>query len=79
MTRLARDRHFAVREPMVPAANLLPRAQIAIERHLVRGRRDLERSVQQFLDWQHATWQDTSAARAQRRFIHLRLQSSRGS
>ena len=46
LTRLERVRPFALLEPMVPAANLLPRAQSAIERHLVIGRRDLRHAVQ---------------------------------
>jgi hypothetical protein len=74
LTRLARVKHFALLEPMVPAANLLPAAQLGIERHLVRGRRDLEASVHRFLDWLRRAWHDASAAQAQRRFIYLRLQ-----
>ena len=37
LTRLARVRSFALVEPMLPAANLLPATQDAIERQLVLG------------------------------------------
>ena len=49
LTRLERVKPFALLEPMVPAANLLPRTQMAIERHLAIGRRDLERAVRAFI------------------------------
>lgn len=74
MTRLARVQPFALLEPMVPAAALMPRAQVAIERHLVLGRRDLERMVQGFLAWLRSSGRAVTAAQAQRRFTHLRLQ-----
>ncbi|QCB46891.1 hypothetical protein [Hydrogenophaga sp. PAMC20947] len=74
MTRLARVQPFALLEPMVPAAALMPRAQVAIERHLALGRRDLERMVQGFLAWLRGAGRSGSAAQAQRRFTHLRLQ-----
>jgi hypothetical protein len=73
LTRLGRVQPFALLEPMVPAANLLPRAQIAIERHLAIGRRDLERAVQAFIAWLRGAGRDASAAQAQRRFTFLRL------
>ena len=68
LTRLERVKPFALLEPMVPAANLLPRAQIAIERHLAVGRRDLERAVQAFIAWLRGAGRRASAAQAQRRF-----------
>src|SRR5688572_24024062 len=74
LTRLARVRAFALLEPMVPAANLLPRAQSSIERYLADGRRDLRRMVHEFLDWlQGPARRESSAAEAQRRFAYLRL------
>ena len=73
LTRLGRVQPFALLEPMVPAANLLPRAQIAIERHLAIGRRDLERSVRAFIAWLRGAGRRASAAQAQRRFTFLRL------
>jgi hypothetical protein len=74
LTRLERVRPFALLEPMVPAANLLPRTQIAIERHLAIGRRDLERAVRSFIAWLRNAGRSASAAHAQRRFSFLRLQ-----
>lgn len=74
LTRLERVRPFALLEPMVPAANLLPRAHVAIERHLAVGRRDLERSVRGFLGWVHGAGRFATAAHGQRRFTLLRLQ-----
>jgi hypothetical protein len=74
LTRLARVRPFVLIEPMVPAAALLPRAQSAVERHLVLGRRELRAMVLGFLRWLRgpAALQST-AAEAQRRFSFLRL------
>jgi hypothetical protein len=73
LSRLERVKPFALLEPMVPAANLLPRTQIAIERHLVIGRRDLERAVNGFIAWLRGTGRHATAAQAQRRFTFLRL------
>jgi hypothetical protein len=73
LTRLQRVKPFALLESMVPAAGLRPPAQIAIERHLAVGRRDLERSVHGFMTWLDGAARKTSAARAQRRFTLLRL------
>ena len=76
LTRLARVKPFALIEPMVPAAKLLPRAQIAIERHLAVGRRELRRMVAEFLAGcgRAAGRQRGHRAEAQRRFTLLRLQ-----
>ncbi|MEF8731709.1 MAG: hypothetical protein V5B40_07310 [Candidatus Accumulibacter meliphilus] len=73
-TRLTRIKPFALLEPMLPAATLRPRAQVAIERHLARGRRDLEVMVQGFITWLHGPGRAASVAQAQRRFTYLRLQ-----
>lgn len=74
LTRLARVRPFALVESMVPAANLLPAAQTAIEGHLMAGRIELRRLVQGFLAWlQSPHAQRATAAEAQRRFAYLRL------
>jgi hypothetical protein len=73
-TRLARVKPFALHESMLPAASLLPETQTAIERFLVRGRRELAARIQDFL-----LWLLTPAARrsgseaAHRRFVFLRL------
>jgi hypothetical protein len=73
LTRLERVKPFALLEPMVPAANLLPRTQTAIERHLAVGRRDLERAVREFIVWVRGAGRNASAAQGQRRFSFLRL------
>ncbi|MDR5757125.1 hypothetical protein [Caballeronia sp. LZ035] len=73
LARLARVSPFALNEPMVPAAALLPSAQSAIERYLVEGRQQLHRLVLGFLSWL-AQSPGVSAEEAQRRFALLRLQ-----
>ena len=74
LTRLARVRPFALVEPMVPAANLSPDAQSAIDSHLLGGRRELRRLVNGFLDWLYGpAARQATAAEAQRRFAYLRL------
>lgn len=73
LTRLARVRPFALIEPMVPAAALMPAAQSALERYLVTGRRELHGLVGAFLDWLKGARAQASAEEAQRRFTFLRL------
>jgi hypothetical protein len=74
LTRLARVQPFALIEPMLPAAALQPGAQLATERYLVAGRRELRAMVIGFLAWLHgARARRASAADAQRRFTLLRL------
>src|SRR5215831_1230884 len=74
LTRLARVRPFALVEPMVPAANLLPAAQSAIDQYLMSGRREFRRMVRGFLAWlQSPGARQATAAEAQRRFAYLRL------
>lgn len=73
LARLARVGPFALHEPMVPAAALLPSAQSAIERYLVEGRQQLHRLVRGFLTWLGQS-SGVSAEEAQRRFALLRLQ-----
>ena len=53
LARLARVKPFVLTEPMLLAASLLPAAQIAIERFLAKGRRELKERVQGFLGWLH--------------------------
>ena len=43
LARLALVKPFALQESMLPAAALLPAAQVAIDRFLVAGRRELRR------------------------------------
>ncbi|MFC3378908.1 hypothetical protein ACFOLJ_24075 [Rugamonas sp. CCM 8940] len=73
LARLARVRPFALIEPMVPAAALLPQAQSAIEGHLAAGRRELGALVRSYLAWLDGAASSASAAEAQRRFTFLRL------
>jgi hypothetical protein len=74
LTRLARVRSFALVEPMLPAANLLPATQDAIERHLVLGRHQLRQAVRHFLEWLGGpAARQSTAAQAQRRFTFLKL------
>jgi len=49
LTRLARVKPFALHEPMLPAAAILPTAQTAIERYLAKGRRELRELVHAYL------------------------------
>lgn len=74
LSRLALVRPLALLEAMVPAAAPTAAAQIAIERVLLAGRRDLERAVHTFIASLGQSGRDLSAAQAQRRFTHLRLQ-----
>ena len=48
LTRLARVKPFALQESMLPAANLLPGSQLAIEKFLMDGRRHLRALVRRF-------------------------------
>ena len=74
LTRLAHVKPFALGESMVPAANVSPPAQVAIERQLAVGRRELRERVGAFLAWLHGPeGQAASAAQAQRRFTFIRL------
>ena len=74
LTRLARVKPFVLQETMVPAAGVSQAAQIAIERYLLTGRRDLWRSAMQYLDWLHsAPGFSAPPVEAQRRFTLLRL------
>jgi hypothetical protein len=74
MARLAMVKSFALQETMLPAAALLPRAQSAIDRYLVVGRRQLRRLLHQFLSWLQSPASDAATPEAaQRRFSMLRL------
>ena len=74
LTRLANIKPFALGESMVPAANVSPSAQVAIEQRLALGRRELRERVRKFLHWLHSPdGQAASPTQAQRRFIFIRL------
>jgi hypothetical protein len=74
LTRLARVKPFALQESMLPAANLLPDSQLAIEKFLMNGRRHLRELVKEFLLWLRSpAGQSSNPEQAQRRFTILRL------
>jgi hypothetical protein len=74
LTRLVRLQPFALQETMLPAANLLPSAQVAIEGFLMAGRRHLRSVAEDFLRWLRSPQASrTTAEHAQRRFTMLRL------
>jgi hypothetical protein len=73
LMRLVSVRPFAMQETMLPAASLLPSAQVAIEVYLMRGRRHLRRLILRFLRWLRVAAIRADAAEAQRRFSILRL------
>ena len=74
LSRLATVKPFALQEPMLPAANLLPESQAAIEAVLARGRRELRTRIREFLHWvQSPTARWSTPEEVHRRFIFLRL------
>jgi len=74
LTRLARVKPFALLEPMLPAAAPSPAAQVAIERYLADGRRELRGRVRDFRVWlRRAGESGTRPAEAQKLFTILRL------
>jgi hypothetical protein len=74
LTRLARVKPFALQESMLPAANLLPESQVAIEEFLIAGRMRLHQLADEFLRWlPSAEGVAATAEEAQRRFVMLRL------
>ena len=74
LTRLARVKSFALHETMVPAAAVSPAAQMAIERFLASGRRELRDMAQAYLLWlNQGEGLRMSPAEVQRRFTILRL------
>src|SRR3954471_7239793 len=54
LTRLARVKPFVSQETMLPVAELMPDAQIAIENYLIEGRRLLRGMINAYLDWLRA-------------------------
>jgi hypothetical protein len=74
LARLALVKPFALQESMLPAAALLPTAQVAIDRFLVAGRRESRRLLHRYLQWlQQPAGHAATPAEAQRRFTILRL------
>jgi hypothetical protein len=73
LARLSRLRPFVLNHPMVAAAGVLPRAEIAIEQFLANGRTELRHSVRMFIRWLRGAGRSVPATEAQRRFVFLRL------
>ena len=74
LARLALIKPFALQEPMLPAAALLPDASVAIDRFLAAGRRKLRRLIRGYLDWlRRPHGERATDEEAQRRFAILRL------
>lgn len=73
LTRLNRVKPFILTEPMLPAASLLPPAQIAIERFLAKGRQELKKNVAEFQGWLTGDGAAATPEEAQKRFTFLRL------
>jgi hypothetical protein len=74
LTRLKRVKPFALHETAVPAADISPMAQIAIERYLAGGRQELRQLVYAFMRWLQAhNGCRPTPAEAQRSFTLLRL------
>ncbi len=74
LCRLTRVKSFALHEAMLPAANLLPESQTAIETLLANGRRDLRERVGEYLRWLGGpgAWL-ADPQEAHRRLVFLRL------
>ena len=73
LARLALVKPFSLQESMLPAAALLPAAQVAIDRFLITDRRELRRLLQSYLRWLQQPDNAATPAEAQRRFTILRL------
>ena len=74
LTRLARVKPLALVESMVPAAGISPMAQTAIDRFLLRGRRELRVRVGEYIEWlRSARAPGAAPEEAQRRMAILRL------
>lgn len=74
LDRVSRLEPFVLRVPMVLAAGPSFDAQVAIERHLMRGRRDLLGRIHRYLGWLHSeAGRRATPADAHRRFVYLRL------
>ncbi|NOK15734.1 hypothetical protein [Corallococcus carmarthensis] len=74
LTRLERIKSFAMSETMVPAATLSVEAQAAVERYLIKGRRELRTQIHQYISWvEGPEGRRATPAEAHRRFTFLRL------
>ena len=74
LTRLKRVKPFALHVTMLPAASLLPAAQVGIEQYLMKGRRELRRLIHRYIAWLRGPFgRRARPAHAQRLFSLLRL------
>jgi hypothetical protein len=78
LSRLERVKPFAMIMPRVSAAAVSSEAAMAIDHHLLQGRRDLRRRVQKYLDWLEGPGRAATPEEAQRRFSMLRLRFNAG-
>lgn len=73
LTRLDKLTSFALRIPVVAAAEISNEAQHGIERFLAAGKRKLRRDVHGYLRWLDGPGRDAAPAEMQRRFTLVRL------
>lgn len=73
LARLNEVRPLALNETMVPAASLLPRAALEIERFLHSGRTLLRGHVQDYLTWLRGPGRQATPGEQQYRFVLIRL------
>ncbi|MBI5788640.1 MAG: hypothetical protein HZA78_07290 [Candidatus Schekmanbacteria bacterium] len=74
LTRLDRVRPFALHMPMVTAAAISPAAQVAIESHMIRGKKVLKTLVHNYIRWLLCPQgQQSTPDIAQRRFNIIRF------
>ncbi|HEX3130014.1 MAG TPA: hypothetical protein VH394_21955 [Thermoanaerobaculia bacterium] len=78
LSRLDQVKPFAMIMPRVSAAAVSPEAAMAIDQHLIEGRRDLRRRVHGYLRWLKGPGREVTPAEAQRRFSMLRLRFNAG-
>ena len=73
LARLRRVKPFALQETTLPAAAISPAAQDGIERFLISGRRNLDRSVVRYVRWLRDAGAASSPVEQQRRYTMLKL------
>ena len=74
LDRVTRLKPFVLQVPMVLAAGPSFDAQVAIERHLLQGRRELKQRIRDYLAWLSGPQgRNATPAEAQKRFVLLRL------
>jgi len=74
LTRLDRVKPFVLQYTMVPAAALMPAAQVGIDRYLMRGRRELRRRILGYLHWLGGAGRAAPVPKMQLGFAVLKLQ-----